>query len=111
MKSQFFSNYHKRTRKSETETEITFFFFFGVNDFNESGMNERVIPNSERKRVSSFENFVEFSSLCVQTKLVILKPPRNDQVKKKKKKKRKKKKKEKVVAWSVLSLGLKFGPV
>ena len=74
-------------------------------------MNERVIPNSERKRVSSFENFVEFSSLCVQTKLVILKPPRNDQVKKKKKKKRKKKKKEKVVAWSVLSLGLKFGPV
>ena len=76
-------------------------------------MNERVIPNSERKRVSSFENFVEFSSLCVQTKLVILKPPRNDQVKKKNKNKNKnkKKKKEKVVAWSVLSLGLKFGPV
>ena len=49
-------------------------------------MNERVIPNSERKRVSSFENFVEFSSLCVQTKLVILKPPRNDQSQKKKKK-------------------------
>ena len=70
-------------------------------------MNERVIPNSERKRVSSFENFVEFSSLCVQTKLVTLKPPRNDQSQKKKKEK----KKEKVVAWSVLSLGLKFGPV
>ena len=52
-------------------------------------MNERVIPNSERKRVSSFDNFVEFSSLCDQTQLVILKPPRNDQVKKKKKKKRK----------------------
>ena len=56
-------------------------------------MNERVIPNSERKRVSSFENFVEFSSLCVQTKLVILKPPRNDQVKKKKKRKKKKERK------------------
>ena len=54
-------------------------------------MNERVIPNSERKRVSSFENFVEFSSLCVQTKLVILKPPRNDQSQKKKKKKERKK--------------------
>ena len=64
-------------------------------------MNECVIPNSERKRVSSFDNFVEFSSLCDQTQLVILKPPRNDRSQKKKK----------VVAWSVLSMGFKFGPV